>query len=171
MRRGQCPPEPTLKSASILGWSILFVAVTGLVLATRTVLSKSGQRQKTSDLTVIKPRTDKTEQPKVWTLLAVRPDGNRPLGKVSERLHTSVSPLLVGRGSHCDVVLESSEVSRNQFKLFFSNGVLYCADLQSANGTLLNGRALNTTPSKIDSAADISAGDYRLLLVPQNHSV
>ncbi len=101
-----------------------------------------------------------------WKLLAITPDGNRPVGMVSDQFHTTQSPLVVGRGSHCGVVLGSPEISRTQFKLYFDKGQLYCADLHSANGTWLNGRLLSSTPHQVHGPADIVAGDCRLRLLP-----
>lgn len=47
--------------------------------------------------------------------------------------------LLIGRHSDCDVVLADPEVSRRHAQLFFRDGVWVIRDLDSTNGTSING--------------------------------
>jgi pSer/pThr/pTyr-binding forkhead associated (FHA) protein len=51
---------------------------------------------------------------------------------------------LVGRQSGCDIRIPSSEVSRRHCMLRKENGVLTVEDLQSVNGTYLNGQPVVT---------------------------
>jgi pSer/pThr/pTyr-binding forkhead associated (FHA) protein len=48
--------------------------------------------------------------------------------------------LLVGRDPGCDVVLAEPTVSRRHAQLFFRAGSWTVQDLESTNGTLLNGK-------------------------------
>jgi FHA domain len=47
--------------------------------------------------------------------------------------------LLIGRHTGCDVVLSDPCVSRHHARLFFRDGGWYLQDLDSTNGTVLNG--------------------------------
>jgi predicted component of type VI protein secretion system len=49
---------------------------------------------------------------------------------------------VVGRRRDCDVCIPSAEVSRRHCMLSFQNGQLTVEDLNSANGTFLNGKRL-----------------------------
>jgi FHA domain len=51
----------------------------------------------------------------------------------------SQSELLLGRSRDCDVVLESSAVSRRHARLLFRDGQWVLCDLGSKNGTTVNG--------------------------------
>jgi two-component system, cell cycle response regulator len=47
--------------------------------------------------------------------------------------------LLVGRDQACDVVLSDPQVSRRHARLFFRDGRWVLQDLQSTNGSTVNG--------------------------------
>ena len=47
--------------------------------------------------------------------------------------------LLVGRHEQCDVVLSDPSVSRRHARLFFRDGSWFLEDLESTNGTVING--------------------------------
>ena len=48
--------------------------------------------------------------------------------------------LLVGRGSRCDLVVGNQTVSRRHAQLFFRDGGWILLDLDSRNGTFINGQ-------------------------------
>ncbi len=50
--------------------------------------------------------------------------------------------VVLGRHSACDVVLESSAVSRQHARILNIDGAFYVEDLHSRNGTLLNGQPI-----------------------------
>lgn len=68
---------------------------------------------------------------------------------------------LIGRGEHCDIQLEDSTVSRDHLELSSHGSSLIVTDLDSSNGTLLNGRELSR-PTRLDSGDVLSVGRYRL---------
>lgn len=65
----------------------------------------------------------------------------------------------VGRGKNNEVVLNDSTVSRNHLEIFFGDdGLVVVTDLNSANGTTVNGKKI-TTPTKLDSLDILKAGN------------
>lgn len=68
---------------------------------------------------------------------------------------------LVGRGDHCDIQLEDATVSHDHLELSSHGESLIVTDLDSSNGTLLNGKAL-TRPTRLDSGDMLSVGRHRL---------
>lgn len=66
-------------------------------------------------------------------------------GGLSEQtVKTNVlSSLIVGRSETCDVYIDDTKLSRQHFVIENDDGVLYVMDLQSRNGTMLNGIRIN----------------------------
>lgn len=62
---------------------------------------------------------------------------NGPLGGQSYRFHQVVTT--IGRTNGNDLIIQGRTVSRRHARLFFDNGRWLLEDLQSANGTLVNG--------------------------------
>lgn len=101
-------------------------------------------------LTVVDP---KLERKPVLTAVTVKPADSAPAEIPAETawslkanhiaLANRVYPLrvenLVGRSSECDIKLASSHLSRQHARLYVRNNQLYVKDLDSANGTFLNG--------------------------------
>ena len=67
-------------------------------------------------------------------------------------LSDSKNILLLGRGADCDLVLQSSAVSRKHARLLFINNMIFVADLGSTGGTKVNN-------SKISEMTEISQND------------
>jgi tetratricopeptide (TPR) repeat protein len=72
--------------------------------------------------------------------------------------------LQIGRGRDNDVVLADQEkgVSRTHAELRFENGRYVIVDLQSQNGTWINGRRVDR--AEVPPGTEITIGDYRLTL-------
>jgi pSer/pThr/pTyr-binding forkhead associated (FHA) protein len=66
-----------------------------------------------------------------------------PLVLVLERAESD--QLLVGRHPRCDVVVADPSVSRRHAQLTFRDGVWVLQDLDSTNGTTLNGERVGRT--------------------------
>ena len=65
----------------------------------------------------------------------------------------------VGRGKNNDVILNDSTVSRNHLEIFFGDdGLVVLTDLNSANGTTVNGKKI-TGSVKLDSLDILKAGN------------
>jgi len=63
---------------------------------------------------------------------------------------------LLGRGADCDIVLDAAEVSRHHAVIFRQDGQAYIVDLDSANGTTMNGAAVGRIPAKLDEGSKLS---------------
>lgn len=55
-----------------------------------------------------------------------------------------VSSLIIGRSDVCDIYIDDSKLSRQHFAIENAQGRLYIIDLQSRNGTTLNGIRVNS---------------------------
>lgn len=81
--------------------------------------------------------------------------GRRSLGKVV-RLHDK---LTVGRGNHCDLLLEEDGISRTHARVSRgSDGSVWIEDLGSSNGVILNGKRL-AKASVVTDGARFHIGD------------
>lgn len=80
-------------------------------------------------------------------------------GKTSEQnVETGVSSsLIVGRSDTCDIYIDDTKLSRQHFVIENDNGVLYVMDLQSRNGTMLNGIRINSR-QRLQNGDKIMAG-------------
>lgn len=80
-------------------------------------------------------------------------------GKSSEQNIETVivSSLIVGRSDTCDIYIDDAKLSRQHFAIENDNGDVYILDLQSKNGTMLNGIRLNGR-QRVKSGDKILAG-------------
>jgi len=71
-------------------------------------------------------------------------------------------PVLLGRGGRATVRIEDPSVSREHARLFTSGGKLFIADLNSSNGTYLNGTKV--TRAEVVDGDTIRLGGVELIL-------
>lgn len=85
--------------------------------------------------------------------------------------HAESGPLVVGRARHCDVVLRIPIVSKQHVQILgvgssADSRVLSLLDLESANGTSLNGRALRPRESvEIRSGDRVGLGRFEVTVL------
>jgi hypothetical protein len=81
----------------------------------------------------------------------------------------STSPLHIGKGSGCDIVLTDSAVSQQHLELRVTAGLVWLRDLGSTNGTFVGAERL--IKKSVESETVVKIGRTRLLLrcevVPQ----
>src|SRR4051812_28037071 len=68
------------------------------------------------------------------------------------------SPLLIGRGDDCDVVVQSTEVSRRHAELRREGPIWIVRDLQSRNGVFVDGARTDQAP--IQAGTVLRLGDW-----------
>mgnify|MGYP002516930061 CR=1 FL=1 len=80
-------------------------------------------------------------------------------GKTSEQnIETNiVSSLIVGRSDTCDIYIDDTKLSRQHFVIENDDGNIYVMDLQSRNGTMLNGIRINSR-QRLSNGDKIMAG-------------
>ncbi len=75
----------------------------------------------------------------------------------------AVCPIVVGRSPEAGLVLADAEVSRRHARFETERGVVFVRDLQSRNGTFLNGRRLSDAIEvRVGDAIDV--GTTRLVV-------
>jgi len=79
------------------------------------------------------------------------------------RSFEAVCPIVVGRSAEAGLVLADSEVSRRHARFETERGAVFVRDLQSRNGTFLNGRRLHDAIEvRVGDAIDV--GTTRLVV-------
>lgn len=79
-------------------------------------------------------------------------------------------PVLVGRGEACDIVLTDVKVSRQHARLSLEDGSVVVADLESSNGTFVDGERVEGS-TVVPSRAELRMGDTVLVIVKTDHRV
>jgi predicted component of type VI protein secretion system len=77
-------------------------------------------------------------------------------------IHLSQTVILVGRHAHCDVRIDSSRVSRRHCCLVLEEGHLVVRDLESTNGTWVNGDRVSVARMAPGDELTIGLARYRL---------
>jgi pSer/pThr/pTyr-binding forkhead associated (FHA) protein len=72
-------------------------------------------------------------------------------------------PFVLGRTRDADIFLRDPEVSRRHARFETNNGVVFVEDLQSSNGTFLNGRRVNEA-IEVRQGDEIDVGTTRLVV-------
>lgn len=102
------------------------------------------------------PTPSETEPPAERVRIWVHAPGAAPASAVVSGERT-----LIGRGEHCQIQLEDRTVSRDHLELASHGSSLIATDLDSSNGTLLNGRTLSR-PTRLESGDVLGVGRHRL---------
>ncbi len=66
--------------------------------------------------------------------------------------------IVIGRAPPAALVLPLAPISREHARVTQREGVYFLADLQSRNGTFVNGRAVTTTPARLKDGDEIVLG-------------
>jgi hypothetical protein len=84
----------------------------------------------------------------------------REPGKAARRVALTGAPMRIGRAPECELVLKDSRVSRRHARLHARDGVLVLTDLNSTNGTRVNGHRV--TELVLGAGDRILVGDTNL---------
>lgn len=82
-------------------------------------------------------------------------------GKVAKQLPLGKGRCVIGRAEDTDLTLVSNDVSRHHAAVIFQGGKYIVEDLNSTNGTFVNGRTVDH--HTLNSGDEISVGDYSIL--------
>jgi pSer/pThr/pTyr-binding forkhead associated (FHA) protein len=83
-------------------------------------------------------------------------------GTVANQWHVGEKPLTVGRGQDADAKVNDAEMSRKHFVITAKKGAFIIEDLESKNGTKLNGQRITKAAIKVKD--QIAAGESRFIL-------
>jgi len=72
--------------------------------------------------------------------------------------------LLIGRSSEADLCIKDQALSRRHARLYFEDHHLYLADLESHNGTRVDGRTL-LAPKQLTEGSSIEMGESRVVVL------
>lgn len=72
---------------------------------------------------------------------------------------------IIGRGKRCDISIGDKYLSTKNSRIFKSSGKFYLEDLESTNGTFLNGEALSDKAVELLDGDKISVGRTNFLFV------
>lgn len=72
---------------------------------------------------------------------------------------------VIGRGKKCDISIADKYLSTKNSRIFKSSGKFYLEDLDSTNGTFLNGEALRDEAVELLDGDKISVGRTNFLFV------
>lgn len=167
--------EKANNTAGLPLWAIILiivgsVIVIGIIALIFIISAKKNEAENTDDLLTVpvknqvenidytKPMQDVVKH-HIKTNDAIRIRLKIQTGKTSEQnIETNiVSSLIVGRSDTCDIYIDDTKLSRQHFVIENDNGNFYVMDLQSRNGTMLNGIRINSR-QRITSGDKIMAG-------------
>jgi pSer/pThr/pTyr-binding forkhead associated (FHA) protein len=77
-----------------------------------------------------------------------------------ERQYPPEGETIIGRNEQCDLVLASRRTSKRHCRLFFKDGQWHIEDLNSQNGTIVNG--VKITLETLKDGDVLQIGDYRI---------
>ncbi len=75
----------------------------------------------------------------------------------------ALAPVTIGRDPEAGVFLGDPEVSRSHARLETQRGVIFLRDLESRNGTFLNGKRINS-PIEVREGDEIDVGTTRMIV-------
>jgi DNA-binding winged helix-turn-helix (wHTH) protein len=176
MRRPAVVPNEELDE---LLWPHVYVArtsLTRLVSALRTVLDDDSH-----DSRIIRTAYKtgyafcaQVEEPAAAQVKAVESPATRPnavqLVWNKHVIALSEGEFVAGRGEECAVVIDASTVSRRHAKIVVRAGSITIEDLESTNGTRVNGMPI-TVPTAIANGNTVELGSEVLVVKRRNASV
>ena len=87
---------------------------------------------------------------------------------LSFKMHESYSikeNAMIGRSKRCHVYIDDPYLSKNHARIFLKDGAFYIEDLDSTNGSFLNGRRLPSQPVRIKDSDKLTFGNISFIFV------
>ena len=101
-----------------------------------------------------------------WEIMGRTEAGAVVRSVVIEGRHDAQRPLVIGREAGAGLVIDDAAISRRHAKLYVESGRLWCADLGSVNGTILDGQRLDRSPRVIGNTGRLLLGSVSLAILP-----
>ena len=76
---------------------------------------------------------------------------------------------IIGRSDDADIVIDDNNASRHHAELFFEDDQFYVRDLESANGTLVNGKAISAHALSSFDVLEIGGTRFKFVLVNEEN--
>lgn len=168
--------EKTNNTTGLPLWLIILIAVgsimvIGIIVLIFAFTAKKNNESSNADDIITVPAKNRVEsidyiepiqdvvKHHIKTNDAIRIKLKIQTGKMSEQnIETKiVSSLIIGRSDTCDIYIDDTKLSRQHFVIENDNGTFYVMDLQSRNGTMLNGIRINSR-QRLSSGDKILAG-------------
>jgi len=103
--------------------------------------------------------------PAVTVVLDVRDAVAGPPRELSLQLAAGGEPRILGRSSQAHIGLLDPEVSRRHAQIELFKGVVYLEDLDSSNGTFLNGKPVADEGIEVRPGDQIDVGNTRITVM------
>lgn len=87
-----------------------------------------------TEAATVSSMTEREKTPPPQVQVAIRPDGSSLLSQMPQR-----SSVIIGRGADCDVIIGDTKASRHHCKLTREKDGFLLEDLESKNGTFVEG--------------------------------
>lgn len=100
--------------------------------------------------------------------LEVVPGEERPWARLTARRETypvRANRSIVGRSSDADVVLDFDDISRSHTLLWRASGSTWVADLDSANGTTVDGQPVGSEPVSLSTGSTLRLASHSFRFV------
>ncbi len=68
---------------------------------------------------------------------------------------------IIGRANDCDFIIDGKEVSRRHARIYYENGKFHIEDLNSTNGTFINGKQI--TKAELKHNDEINIGNFTII--------
>lgn len=96
----------------------------------------------------------------------------QPYSAVTQRVVVPSTPVIVGRGYHCDVILDDPYVSEEHLEIIsLSDGRLRVVDRGSVNGVFVGLQKISDRSCIIESGQEIKVGHTHIKLFTPRHAV
>jgi len=103
--------------------------------------------------------------PKGMPYLQLITDANTLYFEVSKAYPLDGEKIIIGRGVSCDITVDDLYLSARHVKLWYADNEWYIVDLESTNGTYINGTKMDKEPLILDSGDKIRIGQLEFLVV------
>lgn len=145
---------------------VALIAIAALFLGFRkssVVYETFTQYKKRSGGKVDSPRQERKIESRSVSIKGTTQDGQKIRFTLSEGQNSGVD-LVLGRDSGCDLVIEDPSVSRRHATFKYQNGRLRIEDLNSKNGTWINGEKILSKTFSLSSPIRVDFGKVSLVI-------